>query len=128
MASPGYLTARGVPRHPTELEHHALIVDPSPSMTGALVFEGADGRHVVRVNGPVRTERALVQRVCALAGMGIAEIPAYLIADDLASGALLEVLPTHRLPPLEWWPVFPPHGTLTARVRAFIDHIVVGLA
>lgn len=128
VASPAYLSAHGHPAHPTELAQHPVIVeslDPAPAM---LAFAGPDGKLVVRVDGPVRTDSSMVQRSLVLAGMGIAELPEYVIREDLRSGALVEVFPQYRRPPLELWAVYPPHGTWAARVRAFVDHVIAGLS
>jgi DNA-binding transcriptional LysR family regulator len=128
VASPKYLEEHGRPSHPTELSQHAVIFDMLDPMPATLKFDGPDGRLVVRVDGPVRTDSSMIQRHMALAGMGIAEIPEYVVRDDLRSGALVEVFDQHRLPPIELWAVYPPYGTLAARVRAFVDHVIAELS
>jgi DNA-binding transcriptional LysR family regulator len=127
VASPAYLEAHGRPAHPTDLAHHAVIVEAGPGGSAPLTFEGPDGRHVVRVDGPIRTDSSLVARCAVVAGMGIAELPEYVVRDELRDGALVEVFPQHRTPPIELWAVYPPHSTLAARVRAFVDHVIAEL-
>jgi DNA-binding transcriptional LysR family regulator len=128
VASPAYLERRGCPRHPTELAQHAVILESlRPIEAPTLTFDGPDGRHVVRVDGPVRTGSSLVMRTVALAGLGIAELPDYVVRDELRSGALVEVFPHHRMPPIELWAVYPPRSTGVARVRAFVDYVVEAL-
>jgi len=127
VASPAYLAAHGRPAHPTDLAHHRVILETATPCPGTLSFDGPDGKHAVRVDGPVRADSFTAQRFVALAGMGIAELPDYEVADDLRSGALVEVFAHHRLAPVELWAVYPAHSTLAARVRAFVDHVISGL-
>ena len=59
----------------------------------------------------------------AVAGMGMAVLPRWLMADDLASGRLETVLPdamTIRAPLMA---VYPSRKYLSAKVRTFIDFI-----
>ncbi len=128
VASPSYLAAQGVPVHPRDLQHHAVIVEASArSFPLSMTFDGPDGRTIVSVDGPFRTNNSMLQRALVLAGSGIGELPAYVVTDDLRTGALVEVLPDYRIPSLDLWAVMPPAATLAARVRAFLDHVVDGL-
>lgn len=127
VASPSYLAARGYPAHPADLADHSVIVEFHQSFPECLTFDGPDGRHEVRVEGPLRSDSSMVIRYAVLAGMGIAELPDYVVQKDLRSGDLVEVFSHHRTPPIELWAVHPPHSTLAARVRAFVDHVVAGL-
>ena len=126
VASPGYLAARGVPAHPRDLEHHTVITETTRA-AASMTFDGPDGRTIVPVNGPFRTTNTMLQRTLVLAGVGITEVPAYVVADDLRNGTLVEVLPDYRIPSFDLWAVMPPAATLAARVRAFVDHVVEGL-
>lgn len=127
VASPAYLEAHGRPEHPSDLAGHRVIVESFTPGPATLTFAGPDGNHAVRVDGPIRTDSSSAQRSLALAGMGIVELPDYLVGDDLRSGALVEVFAHHRLAPIELWAVYPAHSTLAARVRAFVDHVVAAL-
>lgn len=128
VASQAYLASRGRPAHPRDLASHAVIVETSAPWPSILVFDGPDGRHEVKVDGPVRTDSSMVQRYAVLAGMGIAELPDYVVRNELKSGELVEVFAHYRSPPMELLAVYPPHGTLAARVRAFVDHVVEAFA
>jgi len=128
VASPSYLAARGVPVHPRDLEQHAVVIEATArSFPVSMTFDGPDGRMVVPVDGPFRTNNSMLQRALVLAGSGIGELPAYVVSDDLRAGTLVEVLPDYRIPSLDLWAVMPPAATLAARVRAFVDYVVGGL-
>ena len=87
------------------------------------VFRGPDGEHRVRVDGPVRSDGTMIQRQAVLDGLGIADLPDYVVRYDLQAGTLVAVLTEYRTRPLELWAVHPPAGTLAARVRSFVDHV-----
>ncbi|MEQ1506187.1 MAG: LysR family transcriptional regulator [Myxococcota bacterium] len=127
VASPAYLAARGHPRHPSDLARHDMIVWSRGSGPETRVVYGADGRHEVRLDGPLRTDSSLLQRHAALSGTGITILQDYVVADDLRTGALQLVLPGYWLEPFELWAVWPPAATLVARVRSFVDHVAAGL-
>jgi DNA-binding transcriptional LysR family regulator len=62
---------------------------------------------------------AMVQ--AARTGIGLAQVPDYMAADELARGTLVEVLTEFKPPPLPIRVVWPGNRLMPARVRAFID-------
>jgi DNA-binding transcriptional LysR family regulator len=127
VASPAYVAAHGMPTHPRDLEHHAFIAWSLGSLPESIKLDGPDGRTVVSIDGPVRTDNSMVQLSLALAGAGITELPDYVVREDLKAGTLVDVLPGYHTPPLALWAVMPPAATLAARVRVFVDHVAAGL-
>jgi DNA-binding transcriptional LysR family regulator len=65
---------------------------------------------------------AVREAVCA--GAGLSVLPDYAIADDLASGRLIQVLPQWALPAGGIHAVFPAARFRPAKVRAFVDMLV----
>jgi DNA-binding transcriptional LysR family regulator len=57
----------------------------------------------------------------ALHGLGLAQAPRYRFAEDLASGALVEVLPDFPPTPTPVSVLYPSNRQLSPRVRVFID-------
>ena len=53
---------------------------------------------VVRVNAALYSNSAIALRKAAIAGLGLALVPRYAVADDLATGQLVTVLPRNRVP------------------------------
>ncbi|NYZ11828.1 LysR family transcriptional regulator [Azospirillum sp. RWY-5-1] len=92
VASPDYLRRRGVPKTAADLAHHAcLSLNFRRSAPVWLLHEAGqvfDGR----VSGPLSANNGETVRRMALAGMGLARIGEFHIREDLASGALVEVL------------------------------------
>ena len=60
-------------------------------------------------------------RNLALAGGGVTELPDFLVADDLAAGRLVHVLPEWNLSAGGIYAIYPSRKHLPARVRLFIS-------
>lgn len=120
VASPAYLDARGVPRQPDDLALHDCLRTLSAS-DERWVFSGHEGERVVRVGGPLRANSALALRDSVLAGLGVARLPSFLVADDLASGRL-KCLFANWTPTAEGlYACYPHRRHLPAKVRAALD-------
>jgi DNA-binding transcriptional LysR family regulator len=120
-ASPGYLQRRGLPRSLAELRRHACLRFVSAGRPSPWGF--ADGTDFAP-EGPFDTDDGLTLRHAALAGAGIAQLPHFAIADDLAAGRLAEVLPDR---PMIGIPIHALHAfgrQLPLRARLFIDFLV----
>lgn len=112
FASPAYLTNRESPKTVDDLASHA-----------AIAYSGA-ARRPWRVGRTIfATDSVLAAREAAIAGLGIAELPDYLAADDLAAGRLREILPD-TLPVLrKIFVLYLPSRHLPAHVRAGLSSL-----
>ena len=128
VASPAYLKANGRPRRPADLARHACLVDTNFRDGDRWPFHTTGRREVVRVTGPVRADSPTVLRDLAVQGRGIALISRFIVAPELSSGCLVEVL--RGKVDLHWGihAVYPRRRYLAGRTRAFIEHLaeVVG--
>ena len=121
-ASPEYLEKHGAPKEPGELARHACLVHLNlVSDDRHWRLKGPRGTISVKAEGPFLSNSALVLRRATLAGQGIALLPQYCVAQDLASGALVTVLPRYK-PPERPILVLHPQATLVPKkVRLFVD-------
>jgi DNA-binding transcriptional LysR family regulator len=80
----------------------------------------------VTLQSAYTVDSILMVRLAALAGMGIAVMPAALVADDLAAGTLCRLLPGYEIddPDSRVSIVYPGRRYLPAKTRRFIDHTV----
>ena len=120
VASPAYLERRGRPRTPDDLLAHDTINrvnDEWPLLHDGRVITLHPRARFTADNGA-----ALVP--AALAGLGIALLPDFLIAGHLASGALVAVLPDYPMPEAGVYVVRPPGGSASCKVRVLIDIMV----
>ncbi len=122
VASPGYLAARGTPHTPGDLAgHDAIFSSGRPVPVEWRFREGARGR-VVRLAPRLLVNEVEAALVAARMGRGIAMALSYQVADDLAAGILVRLLPTHELPPLPVQLVAPGGRHMAPGVRTFLDH------
>ncbi len=126
-ASPGYLTARGSPLGVEDLAGHDIVGLTGPKVSWS--FRGADGRMqaVTLRTRTVAPDPALVHGVIA-AGAGIGQMPDYMAAEAIAKGELVRVLADVGPASSDAFALYSSHRSLSAKVRVFIDALVVGVA
>jgi DNA-binding transcriptional LysR family regulator len=86
-------------------------------------FEGPKGQVVVKLRGAFFSNAALTLRKAAVAGLGVTMVPRYAVADDLASGALVAVLPRYRVAPRPLLAVYPQAPVTPPKVQGFVDFL-----
>lgn len=122
-ASAGYLARHGQPGTLEDLAGHHAVNYLSASSGKSIPFEfSVDGELLTRhlPSSLALNSGAASVDACA-AGLGLIQIPAFLVARQLVSGEFIEVLPGHRPPPLMFSVLYPPNRHLSNRVRVFID-------
>jgi len=123
-ASPEYLAREGRPATPSDLPGHACLVHvnvlPSDHVWR---FEGPNGNQSIKVTSAFMSNSALALRKAALAGLGIALVPRYVVADDLKSGLLTAVLPRYKTTARPLLAVYPRTPAVPQKLRLFIDFL-----
>jgi DNA-binding transcriptional LysR family regulator len=87
------------------------------------LVDGGGQTHDVRVAGPLHANSGELLVVAAVAGMGIVFEPDFVVGPSLARGELQRLLPEYSGPKLDVWAVYPSRRHLSAKVRAFVDHL-----
>lgn len=80
--------------------------------------------HTVQWQPVMRLDATLAVRAAVLAGAGLSVLPDYAIAEDVAAGRLVQVLPGWTLPQGGIHAVFPPARFRPAKVRALVECLV----
>ncbi|MFN4172239.1 MAG: LysR family transcriptional regulator [Pseudorhodobacter sp.] len=98
VASPAYLASFGIPASPADLSEHRQVGYGSPVSGRVSEWEWVEGENVRTRPVPwaVNADTAEGYIACALAGLGMIQIPAYDVADHLAKGTLVEVMRDFR--------------------------------
>lgn len=122
-ASPQYLKLHGTPKRPGELADHAVISYSYWSTKDEWPFKGPLGPVSVKTNPCIHTNNGDTCRAAALASQGIILQPSFLVGDDLASGALVELMPEFRSLELGIYAVYPSRKHVSPKVRALIDFL-----
>jgi DNA-binding transcriptional LysR family regulator len=120
VASPDYIQAHGAPRTPEELLQHECLMQGTESWRFL-----SDGKPItVRPRGRFKADNGIALAAAALAGLGIAALPDFVIEEHIASGALEPVLINYPAPEAGLYVVRPPGEFAPRKVRALIDILV----
>ncbi|MFC4158806.1 LysR family transcriptional regulator [Chitinimonas lacunae] len=123
-ASPAYLAARGEPARPADLrEHDCLPYALAPfGLQWTFRRDGVD--EAVTVSGPFSANNGETLREAALAGLGVAMLPDFLVEREIAAGRLQALLPAWSPPGIAAYALYVPDRRLPRKTRAFIDFLV----
>ena len=126
-AAPSYIAANGEPRRPQDLLLHNCLRLSTVTRWNDWEFEDERGRRTVHVAGNFSTNSADADYHAALAGVGIARLSTYLVAEDLRAGRLMPLLTDHKHHDSDLLAVYPDRRHLALRVRVFIDFLAAHL-
>ncbi|MDB5364318.1 MAG: transcriptional regulator [Rhodospirillales bacterium] len=128
IASPAYLAAHGVPCTPDDLQTHELVTASTNALASEWRFGGGRKRELlIRVTPRLNVNEIDAMLIALRAGRGIGRALSYQVADDLAAGTLVRLLPDFEPPPLNVQLVVPSARHLPARTRAFLDYAAKSL-
>jgi DNA-binding transcriptional LysR family regulator len=130
VAAPSYLQRLGTPRTPQDLSHHhCLVVRENGSPTDRRFdhwrLHPADGTAAlhVQVRGPLSSNSGEMVRDWCLAGHGIMLRSLWDISPQLASGALVQVLPDWSMPDADIHWLAPYRAQVPRRIRLLVEHL-----
>lgn len=126
-ASPAYLRTRRAPRTPRELAEHTCLALSGPTASPVWNFASAlAGREPesVRVAVRLRASSTLALYEAAKAGLGIADLPRYLVEPDLRARQLISVLEPFETTERGVFVVYAAGPMLPARIRESANHLV----
>ncbi|WP_422921064.1 LysR substrate-binding domain-containing protein [Rhizosaccharibacter radicis] len=124
VATPGYFRNRPAPASPADLERHDCIGYRLPGSGALLAWEfERDGRQIrLRPSGRLVLNEIGLSLAAIRGGAGLGYMLEDAVAEDLAAGRLVQVLP-------EWYPPFPgchlyyPHRQASPALRALADRL-----
>ena len=123
VGSPAYLARHGTPASPGDLSAHLAVNYASPTSGRVEDWEWVE-QGLVRtrsVRGRVTVNSAEAYIACALAGLGLIQIPAYDVRDHLDRNELVEVMANYRAAPLPLTLLYPTRQQLSRRFQVFAD-------
>lgn len=123
VASPSYLAQHGTPQSPADLSAHQAVLYASPTTGRIEDWEWEhDGREDSRpVRGRVTVNSAEGAVACCLAGLGLAQLPAYDVLPHIRRGELVDILPQWRAAPLLMTLLYPHRTHLSRRLEVFTE-------
>jgi LysR family transcriptional regulator, transcriptional activator for dmlA len=122
--SPGYLAKYGVPTTPADLvDHKCLRFSRRHRLMDLWTFAKDGEEYAVRVGGSLSSANGDVLHAWASAGKGLSLEAHWDVAEELASGNLVQVLSDYQTRNLELYAVFAPGKTIIPRIRLFVDYV-----
>jgi DNA-binding transcriptional LysR family regulator len=122
-ASPTYFEVRGIPQSPDDLKAHECL-GTNVAMSQGWRFTALDGKAwPVEVKGRLSANNGDALRVAALKGLGLVNLPTFIVSGDLQAGTLVTVLDEFVTQDLTLNAVYPHSRHLSPKVRAFVDFL-----
>jgi len=127
-ASPQYLQHCVHPQQPNDIQQHNCLLFALPGFRSRWIFRDSNGlTSEVPVNGRTIISNAIALEQCAIAGMGLALLPNWLIDSDLQAGSLVDVFPDYEVTATNFntaaWLLYPSRTYVPLKVRAFIEFL-----
>jgi DNA-binding transcriptional LysR family regulator len=126
-ASPAYLEARGMPKTIEDLDEHDHVLFTPISRNQTWTLFNGDTHHEFGRPARFASNNYGAVRDVVLAGGGVTVMSDFMIADDLANGALVRVLPEWTTSTIEVHAVYPARQNLPPRLTLFLDHMAKAL-
>lgn len=123
VASPDYLKKHGTPKQPKDLKSHSCIVYNFNRSLNNWHFKQNDDWLSVPVKGGVRSNSGETNLELALAGLGITQLPIWMMDKYLQSGELVQVLQDFPSDSVPINIIYPQNRYVPLKVRCFIEFI-----
>src|SRR3954454_14071544 len=128
VAAPSYLKRYGRPTHPMHLARHKCFGYAYLSTAGVWHYTNAAGEQAsVRPGGQLRVNNGEAVMPVLIAGLGIADLPEFIVGDAISSGEVEVVLKDWKQIEGAVHLVTPPGGPRPARVEALGDFLAAKL-
>jgi DNA-binding transcriptional LysR family regulator len=129
VAAPSYLERYGRPTHPMHLAQHRCFAYAYLSTPNVWHFTNAAGEEAtVRPSGQLRVNNGEAVLPALIAGLGIADLPDFIVGDAIAAGQVEVILKDWKQTEGAVHLVMPPGGPRPARVEALIAFLADRLA
>jgi len=126
-ASPAYLGIAGPPQTVRDLARHRTVLTTETEGKMTWDFQAAGHRQTVSVDPFLRCNTNEAAIAAAVAGQGITRVLSYQVTEELAAGALVELLPDAEDRRLPIHLVHAEGRLASAKVRTFIDYAAKAL-
>lgn len=122
-ASPNYLETNGIPQTPDDLEHHNGLLYKNAMNQVNWVGSRINQTQRFKIQSKVVSNSGFALLNMAKAGLGIANLPKFILGRAFEKGELIEILPEYKQQKLEIHVVYPNRRHLPIKVRAFIEFL-----
>jgi DNA-binding transcriptional LysR family regulator len=124
VAAPSYLKRHGRPAHPMHLAQHKCFGYSYLSTADVWHYSNAAGEQVsVRPAGPLRVNNGEALLPAVIAGLGVADLPDFIVGDAVRSGEVEVILKGWSQGEGAVHLVMPPGGPRPARVEVLAEFL-----
>lgn len=123
VASPAYLAINGVPQVPDDLRDHQCIRDTNDSSFNRTSFVVAGKPISLALQARISVNSAGAVCRLALAGEGVAIVPAFAVQSEVAAGRLIRLLAAYATSQLDIQALHMPRPFPVPRVSAYLDYL-----
>ena len=127
-ASPDYLKRYGIPEHPKAIKEHNCLLFPRQNYSLDWLFKDKDGTLTqAPITGKYLITNSEAIKQCAIAGMGLALLPDWLVNDAVSSGKLVTLFHEYEVTATDYdsaaWILYPSREYLPLKTRVFVDFL-----
>ncbi len=122
-AAPAYIEKHGIPQHPSELIEHDCLSYNLPGTAIKWLFYDGKKSLEVHMEPKLKSNNSQLFHGALLAGLGICQVPEFLVTDDIASGRLVPILQEFDAPILNLYTLRPKDRRATYRLKLLNDFL-----
>jgi len=129
-ASPRFIETHGMPERAEDAGRFPTLGFTPLFWSREWRFQRGDDLQAVPVSPVLSVNSTATLRAALLAGIGMAALPIWAVAEEIADGRLIRVFPGEMLPESGIYAVYPSNRLITTKVRRFVDHlapVVIGM-
>lgn len=127
-ASPAYLKRHGAPKTPEDIAQHSCLEYTYARTSDVWHLTGKNQDHAISIAGAIKADNGDMLRLAAVSGAGLTFLPEFIVAEDLATGRLVQVLKGFTSPNFGIYAIYPSRKHLSAKVRTFVDLLTERMA
>ena len=113
----------GTPMTPADLMQHQCLHYSYAADRESWVFDGAKGRHAVRIASRISANNGDALARMAVAGLGLVREPDFILGPELSAGRLTEVLKDYADEGVGIYAMHPSSRHVPLKVRVFVDFL-----
>lgn len=129
-AAQKYLDRHGIPTDPQEVtSHNCLLFPRAGHSTSRWIFRNHNGNlSEVPISGSSLITNSHAVKQCALAGMGLALLPDWLVGAEVQAGSLIQLFENYEVTPTDFegavWLVSPSREYVPLKARVFTEYLL----
>lgn len=123
VAAPSYLARHGIPQTPSELLNHECLVYHTNAGRMPWVFQQAGTSETINVRSRLQANNGEALLQAAMAGMGIAQGPDFIVGKAIGQGCVVSILEDFAPVDLGIYAVLPGNRYIPYRVKVLIDFL-----